>query len=419
MVTACPGGGPASEPPRRALCSQPLPSIDLRVLDAGEKPPPSTSSPQPPLSYTRAVSSRWGGFFTYLYGASILFLLYVFCFLLQESSCCAAGSIEHTPAPASSKKKKDKDKKKQKEKEKEEKKAVAAQAARNKGTVLQQKEVYPRKMKDLVKLRLQMEQNGGRPIIGAKGVLRNLRSSKDVNLNDGGGDSPTQEKLTGSCGGQDSVELESGTTRGCRKRKTSQNIHSHGSFFLRVGAIAFGLGTMIYNGLECGAFFEIPFNSPCYQILRGINPVLQMIFTFMQMYFIFMNSRVKNMRLPPSHESLNTAAPTHFPTTTSPTTTTSTMAATTTAAMRLTTRAVKHATVAMSRLTTTLATSLPTTVTSPSTSSSTTTPSTPFTTPTTTTTPTATTTFPPFPNLFDSKDFAKGKHKFMDKFMLA
>nr|CAD7432807.1 unnamed protein product [Timema monikensis] len=124
------------------------------------------------------------------------------------------------------------------------------------------------------------------------GVLRNLRSSKDVNLNDGGGDSPTQEKLTGSCGGQDSVELESGTTRGCRKRKTSQNIHSHGSFFLRVGAIAFGLGTMIYNGLECGAFFEIPFNSPCYQILRGINPVLQMIFTFMQMYFIFMNSRL-------------------------------------------------------------------------------------------------------------------------------
>ncbi|CAG2059158.1 unnamed protein product, partial [Timema podura] len=148
------------------------------------------------------------------------------CYTCSASSCKRAvaappSSIEHTPAPASSKKKKDKDKKKQKEKEKEEKKAVAAQAARNKGTVLQQKEVYPRKMKDLVKLRLQMEQNGGRPIIGAKGVLRNLRSSKDVNLNDGGGDSPTQEKLTGSCGGQDSVELESGTTRGCRKRKTS------------------------------------------------------------------------------------------------------------------------------------------------------------------------------------------------------
>jgi hypothetical protein len=64
-----------------------------------------------------------------------------------------------------------------------------------------------------------------------QGVLRNLRSSKDVNLNDGDGDSPSQEKLTGS----DSQDLESGHQH--RKRKTSQNIHSHGSFFLRVGAI--------------------------------------------------------------------------------------------------------------------------------------------------------------------------------------
>lgn len=56
--------------------------------------------------------------------------------------------------------------------------------------------------------------------------------------------------------------------------------------------IAFGLGTMIYVGLEFGTFFETPFTSPCHQILRGVNPLLQMIFTFMQMYFIFMNSRV-------------------------------------------------------------------------------------------------------------------------------
>lgn len=55
---------------------------------------------------------------------------------------------------------------------------------------------------------------------------------------------------------------------------------------------AFGLGTMIYNGLEFGTFFELPLTSPCYLILKGVNPVLQMVFTFMQMYFIFMNSRV-------------------------------------------------------------------------------------------------------------------------------
>lgn len=56
---------------------------------------------------------------------------------------------------------------------------------------------------------------------------------------------------------------------------------------------AFGLGTMIYNGLEFGTFFELPLDSPCYLILKGVNPVLQMVFTFMQMYFIFMNSRVR------------------------------------------------------------------------------------------------------------------------------
>lgn len=87
-------------------------------------------------------------------------------------------------------------------------------------------------------------------------------------------------------------EVEAPTSpKNLRKRKTTQD-QSCGSFFLRVGAIAFGLGTMIYTGLEFGSFFEIPFTSPCHQILRGVNPLLQMIFTFMQMYFIFMNSRV-------------------------------------------------------------------------------------------------------------------------------
>ena len=54
---------------------------------------------------------------------------------------------------------------------------------------------------------------------------------------------------------------------------------------------------MIYNGLEFGTFFEVPPTSPCYQILQGVNPLLQMIFTFMQMYFIFMNSRVSALQL--------------------------------------------------------------------------------------------------------------------------
>ena len=75
------------------------------------------------------------GFFTYLYGMSILFLLYVFCFLLQESTCCQ-GSEPKPPKPKKenkkekenqkNKKKEKKDKKEKKEKEKEKEATPAA-----------------------------------------------------------------------------------------------------------------------------------------------------------------------------------------------------------------------------------------------------------------------------------------------------
>lgn len=59
--------------------------------------------------------SGFQGFFTYLYGVSILFLLYVFCFLLQESSCCQGNE-----QPKPKKPKKEKENKKNKKKEKKE-----------------------------------------------------------------------------------------------------------------------------------------------------------------------------------------------------------------------------------------------------------------------------------------------------------
>ncbi|GIY73817.1 proton channel OtopLc [Caerostris extrusa] len=77
-----------------------------------------------------------------------------------------------------------------------------------------------------------------------------------------------------------------------KKYRISDNDKSHGSLFLRIGAIAFGLGTMVYNGLEFGSFFEVPPTSLCYNIFLGLNPILQMIFTFAQMYFIFVNARL-------------------------------------------------------------------------------------------------------------------------------
>ncbi|XP_016936977.3 proton channel OtopLc isoform X8 [Drosophila suzukii] len=174
-------------------------------------------------------------FFTYLYGVSILFLLYVFCFLLQESSCCNGGNGGSKPKPQP--------------KEKKSKKAKNADPADSKE---------------------------------AKGSKDSGKAAK------GAAYQHTMAKFL-----EAPVDAEVAVTpKNVRKRKTTHSDLTHGSFFLRVGAIAFGLGAMIYIGLEFGSFFEIPFDSPCHHILIGVNPLLQMIFTFMQMYFIFMNARL-------------------------------------------------------------------------------------------------------------------------------
>ena len=44
------------------------------------------------------------------------------------------------------------------------------------------------------------------------------------------------------------------------KLMTSENEKSHGSLILRIGAIFFGLGTLIYAGLEFLTFFEVGLN---------------------------------------------------------------------------------------------------------------------------------------------------------------
>ncbi|XP_064094885.1 uncharacterized protein LOC135207210 isoform X3 [Macrobrachium nipponense] len=159
-------------------------------------------------------------FFTYLYGISILFLLYVLCYLLSDSA----------------------------------------------------RDRKPKKPQVFMG-----HHSGQYNVSEYEYYAYNEKVRQTEGIPDG---SPTQEKLTSS------------TCSKPKKHKTSDNEHSHGSFFLRIGAIAFGLGTMIYNGLEFGVFFEIPMVSPCYQILRGVNPLLQLVFTFMQMYFIFMNARL-------------------------------------------------------------------------------------------------------------------------------
>ena len=61
---------------------------------------------------------------------------------------------------------------------------------------------------------------------------------------------------------------------------------------MRLGAIAFGLGTLIYSGLEFVHFFETSYDCSSWTAVTAVNPILQMIFTFMQMYYLFTHSKL-------------------------------------------------------------------------------------------------------------------------------
>ncbi|XP_071055773.1 proton channel OtopLc-like isoform X2 [Onthophagus taurus] len=65
---------------------------------------------------------------------------------------------------------------------------------------------------------------------------------------------------------------------------------SYGSFYLRMGAVAFGIGSMIYSGLEFGQYFEQERNTKCHNIFLALTPATRMAFIFIQMYFIFLNN---------------------------------------------------------------------------------------------------------------------------------
>ena len=50
---------------------------------------------------------------------------------------------------------------------------------------------------------------------------------------------------------------------------------------------------MIYSGLEMGQYFEMEKSHECYNILIVVTPGLRLAFTFVQMYFIFLNASVR------------------------------------------------------------------------------------------------------------------------------
>ena len=76
------------------------------------------------------------------------------------------------------------------------------------------------------------------------------------------------------------------------KLMTYESEKSHGGLMMRLGAIAFGLGTLIYSGLEFVHFFETSYDCSSWSAVTAVNPILQMIFTFMQMYYLFTHSKL-------------------------------------------------------------------------------------------------------------------------------
>lgn len=56
--------------------------------------------------------------------------------------------------------------------------------------------------------------------------------------------------------------------------------------------LVFGIGAMIYAALEFGQYFEMSSNPQCNDVMLAVQPFSRALFTFFQMYFVFLNSKV-------------------------------------------------------------------------------------------------------------------------------
>lgn len=90
----------------------------------------------------------------------------------------------------------------------------------------------------------------------------------------------------------DTYEARSGDKNVMSSKK---RVIRYGSFYLRVGAIAFGIGSMVYSGLEFGQYFELKEDDSCQNALIALNPAARMLLTIVQMQFIFLNTKEFHM----------------------------------------------------------------------------------------------------------------------------
>nr|XP_050855606.1 proton channel OtopLc-like isoform X2 [Vespula vulgaris] len=100
--------------------------------------------------------------------------------------------------------------------------------------------------------------------------------------------------LNGTRTGIDDVEIggTSITRFGSLKRAhISRARTAPTSFYIRVGALLFGLATLVFNGLEM-AMHSMMQGAECLSDVVFAHPVLHGLFTFLQMHFLFVNSQV-------------------------------------------------------------------------------------------------------------------------------
>lgn len=68
-----------------------------------------------------------------------------------------------------------------------------------------------------------------------------------------------------------------------------------GSFYLRVGAICFGIGSMVYSGLEFGYYLELYRQPSCGDIFELIKPICRLTLYIVQIQILFLNKRYLDM----------------------------------------------------------------------------------------------------------------------------
>ncbi|KFB37962.1 AGAP013356-PA-like protein [Anopheles sinensis] len=82
-----------------------------------------------------------------------------------------------------------------------------------------------------------------------------------------------------------------------KEKRTGMNTVASGSanhsasFYLRIGAIAFGIGSLVYSALDFGQYFELADDDQCGNALVALMPAVRMVLCVVQMQFVIVSGK--------------------------------------------------------------------------------------------------------------------------------